>query len=141
MTQLIEFAGNNLVLVAALAVIAAFIIKIEISLKLSNVHQLNTSQAVRLMNDNDVVVLDVRESKEYSTGHIKDALHIPVTALGKRVTELEKYKSREILAYCRSGNRSNQACRTLNKLGFDKVSNLSGGIMSWSSANLPLSTK
>ncbi|VAW69997.1 hypothetical protein MNBD_GAMMA10-594, partial [hydrothermal vent metagenome] len=113
MAQLIEFAGNNLILFSALGVIAALIIKTEVALKLSNVQQLDTNQAVRLMNDTDVVVLDVRENNEYSTGHIQDAVHIPMASLGKRMNELEKYKDKNILAYCRSGNRSNQACRTL----------------------------
>jgi len=141
MAQLIEFAGNNLILFSALGVIAALIIKTEVALKLSNVQQLDTNQAVRLMNDTDVVVLDVRENNEYSTGHIQDAVHIPMASLGKRMNELEKYKDKNILAYCRSGNRSNQACRTLSKLGFAQVSNLAGGVMSWSSASLPLTKK
>ena len=141
MAQLIEFATNNLILVSALAVITALIIKTEIGLKLTNIQQLNVNEAVRLMNDNDVVVLDVRESNEYNTGHIRDSIHIPMTSLVKRLTELDKFKNKQILAYCRSGSRSNSACRTLSKQGFETVSNLAGGIMSWSNANLPISKK
>jgi len=141
MAQLIEFATNNLILVSALAVITALIIKTEIGLKLTNIQQLNVNEAVRLMNDNDVVLLDVRESNEYNTGHIRDSIHIPMTSLVKRLTELDKYKNKQILAYCRSGSRSNSACRTLNKQGFENVSNLAGGIMSWSNANLPVTKK
>jgi len=128
-------------LVSALAVITALIIKTEIGLKLTNIQQLNVNEAVRLMNDSDVVVLDVRESNEYNTGHIRDSIHIPMNSLVKRLTELDKYKSKQILAYCRSGSRSNSACRTLNKQGFENVSNLAGGIMSWSNANLPVTKK
>ncbi len=141
MAQIIEFAGNHLVLVSALVVITILIIKTEIGLKLSSVAQLNAFDAVRLMNDEDVVILDVREANEYSSGHIQDAIHIPLSALSKRVSELEKHKNKTILAYCRSGSRSNSACRTLSKQGFEKVNNLSGGIMAWSSANLPTSKK
>jgi len=141
MAQLIEFAGNNLILVAALLVILTLILKTEIGLKFNNVPQLNVNDAVRLMNDDDVVVLDVRESSEYSAGHIRDSIHIPIGALSKRVNELEKYKNKKILAYCRSGNRSNTACRTLSKQGFENVNNMSGGVISWSAANLPLSKK
>lgn len=141
MAQLIEFATNNLLLVSALAVIAALIIKTEIGLKLTNIQQLNVNEAVRLMNDSDVVVLDVRESNEYSTGHIRDSIHIPMSALVKRLTELDKHKNKQILAYCRSGSRSNNACRTLYKQGFENVSNLAGGIMSWTNANLPVTKK
>jgi len=141
MAQLMEFAANNLMLVAALAVITVLIIKTEIGLKLSNIQQLNVNDAVRMMNGDDVVVLDVRETSEFSSGHIRDSIHIPMSALGKRINELEKYKSKQILAYCRSGSRSNSACRTLNKQGFENVSNLAGGIMSWSNANLPVTKK
>jgi len=141
MAQLIEFAGNNRIMVAALLVILTLILKTEIGLKLNNVPQLNVNDAVRLMNDDDVVILDVRESSEYSAGHIRDSIHIPIGALSKRVNELEKYKNKKILAYCRSGNRSNTACRTLSKQGFENVNNMSGGVISWSAANLPLSKK
>ena len=141
MGQLIEFAGNNLILVAALLVITTLILKTEIGLKLNKVPQLNVNDAVRLMNDDDVIVLDVRESNEFSTGHIRDAIHIPVGSLSKRISELEKHKNKKVLAYCRSGNRSNHACRILSKQGFENVNNMSGGVISWSSANLPLSKK
>ena len=136
-----EFAANNLMLVAALAVIATLIIKTEIGLKLSNIPQLNANEAVRLMNDDDVIVLDVRESREYSAGHIRDSIHMPISGLVKRLNELDKHKNKPILAVCRSGSRSNSACRTLSKQGFENVSNLSGGIMSWSNANLPVTKK
>jgi rhodanese-related sulfurtransferase len=141
MAQLTEFATNNLMLIAALVVILVLIIKTEVGLKLSNIQQLNVNEAVRLMNDDDVVVLDVREASEYSSGHIRDSVHIPMGALTKRMTELEKHKNKKILAYCRSGSRSNSACRTLSKQGFENVSNLAGGITSWTSANLPITTK
>jgi len=141
MAQLIEFATNNLMLVAALLVILILIIKTEIGLKLSNITQLNVNDAVRLMNDDNVVVLDVRENNEYSAGHIRDAIHIPMGSLAKRLSELEKYKNKQILAYCRSGSRSNGACNTLNKQGFENVSNLAGGILGWTNANLPVTKK
>ena len=136
-----EFAGNNLYLVAALVIIAVLILKTEIGLKLSNVKQLNVNDAVRLMNGENTVILDVREDNEFNSGHIRNSIHIPLASLSKRINELEKYKEKSILAVCRSGNRSNTACRTLNKQGFENVSNLAGGIMSWSSANLPISKK
>ncbi len=141
MAQLIEFAQNNLMLVIALGVIGALIIKTEVGLKLSKILQLNVNEAVRLMNNDDVVVLDVREGSEYSAGHIRNAIHIPMSELVKRLNELDKYKNKKILAYCRSGNRSNGACRTLGKQGFENVCNLAGGILSWTNANLPVTKK
>ena len=93
------------------------------------------------MNNDDVIVLDVRESSEYSAGHIRDSIHIPIGSLSKRLNELDKFKNKKVLAYCRSGNRSNTACRTLSKQGFENVNNMSGGVISWTAANLPLSKK
>ncbi len=141
MAQLIEFAGNHLILVSAFAVITALIIKTEIDIRMSNVTQLNVNDAVRLLNDDNVVILDVRESNEYQSGHLREAIHIPMSSLNKRIGELDKYRDRPILAYCRSGSRSNSACRTLSKQGFEKVNNLAGGMIGWASANLPISKK
>jgi rhodanese-related sulfurtransferase len=112
----------------------------ELESRLSGIQQVRPLEAVRLMDDN-TLVLDVREAQEYGSGHIKQSMHIPMSKLKTRIDELDKYKNRKILAYCRSGSRSNYACKLLKKSGFDQVYNLSGGIMGWSSANLPLTRK
>lgn len=141
MSQMIEFAGNHLLLFAGLMVVLVMIIKTELDSKFSGVGQLNPAGAVRLMNDHETLVVDVREANEMSSGLIKGAMHIPVSALNKRISELEKYKDRQVLVYCRSGSRSNYACKVMKKAGFEKVNNLAGGIMAWSSANMPLAKK
>ena len=61
--------------------------------------------------------------------------------LPQRVAELEKLKSRPVIAYCRSGSRSGGAGSILKKNGFETVYNLGGGIMAWQNANLPLNKK
>lgn len=141
MSQMIEFAGNHLMLFGAFVVVSALIIKMELESRFSNISQLNPTEAVRLMNNDDVVVLDVREANEFGGGHINRAKHIPMSTLKKRVAELEKFKSHHVLTYCRSGSRSNYACKVLKKEGFENVYNLSGGVMNWSSSNLPLTKK
>lgn len=100
--------------------------------------QADVTQAVRLMNNDDSVVLDVREDNEVRDGKIQGAKHIPLGQLDKRIAELEKSKDKPILVYCRSGNRSSHACATLTKNGFANVTNLAGGFMAWQSANLPV---
>jgi len=141
MSQMIEFAGNHLMLFGAFVVVTVLILKMELESRFSNIGQLNPSEAVRLMNNDDVVVLDVREANEFGGGHINSAKHIPMSTLKKRVAELEKFKSSHVLTYCRSGSRSNYACKILKKEGFENVYNLSGGVMNWSSSNLPLTKK
>ena len=141
MTPYIEFISNHPYLFLALFIVTVLIIKAEIDSRLSGVTQSNVQEAVRLMDQEGMLILDVREASEYSAGHLRQALHIPMSALKSRANELDKYKNKTILAYCRSGNRSNSACRQLKKSGFDQIYNLSGGIMAWTNANLPVTKK
>ena len=141
MTPYIEFVSNHPFMFMALFVVMALIIKTEIESRLSGVKQINPLAAVRLMDEEGMLILDVREASEYSAGHLRQALHIPVSALKSRLNELEKYKNKPILTYCRSGNRSSSAARQLKKAGFENVHNLAGGIMAWSNANLPVTKK
>jgi adenylyltransferase/sulfurtransferase len=76
----------------------------------------------------DVFVLDVREPHEYQICNLAGHL-IPLGDLPKRVHELDS--SREIVAHCRSGKRSADAVEFLQKAGFRKVWNLTGGILAW----------
>lgn len=137
-----EFAQNHSLLVMGFVAVLGMIIWVEFKRLTRKYKQVDVNQAVILLNQDDAVVLDVRESKELKeTGKIKGAKHIALTELQKRLPELEKSKNKPILVYCRSGNRSGAACETLTKNGFEQVNNLSGGIMAWESANMPLSNK
>jgi rhodanese-related sulfurtransferase len=90
-------------------------------------------------SDSSAVVLDVRTPAEFSgeTGHLKNALLLPVQELEGRVGELDKFKSRTIIVYCRSGHRSTTATEILEKHGF-KARNMQGGITRWKQENLPI---
>ncbi len=141
MSQIIEFISNHPYLIIALLITAILIIKSEFDSRFSGIDQLNTADAVRLLNQDDALVIDVRETAEYDSGHIKNSKHIPLASLKDKLDELKKFKDKPILVYCRSGSRSYQACKTLKKAGFENTHNLSGGVMSWSSAKLPLTRK
>jgi rhodanese-related sulfurtransferase len=100
-----------------------------------------------LENDTNVVFLDVRTPGEYrsKTGHLwfyereqkKDALLIPIQELQNRVKELEPYKGKTLIAYCRTGNRSGAAAEYLEKMGYS-VFNLVGGIVRWHAEGFPV---
>ncbi len=98
-------------------------------------------EATLLVNREDAVVLDVRETGEWNGGHIPNARHIALAQLDKRIVELEKFKGRTIVVYDGSGSRSQSAIAVLKRAGFEKVFNLSGGVRAWTDANLPLTTK
>jgi rhodanese-related sulfurtransferase len=135
-----EFIQENLLLVIAALASGAMLLWSFLSDRVSGISQLGTLEATRLIND-DALVLDVREDKEWAAGHIPNARHIPLGALSSRLTELEKFKSKPIVVSCRSGHRSNRACAMLKKSGFENVHNLAGGIIAWEKANLPITIK
>ena len=76
----------------------------------------------------DFLLLDVRTPQEHAAQAIKGSYLLPLQELGYRVSELPRDK--EIIVYCRVGNRSAYACSYLSQLGY-KVKNLEGGIMVW----------
>jgi rhodanese-related sulfurtransferase len=76
----------------------------------------------------DFFLLDVRTPQESAADAIQGSYLIPVQELGHRLQELPR--DREIVVYCRVGNRSAYACAFLAQNGF-KVKNLEGGIMLW----------
>lgn len=88
------------------------------------------SQLADRINDPSVLLLDVRTTAERQSQLIRGSLHIPLQELPQRIGELEKYKNREVVCYCRSGNRSLVAAVRLRRLGFNAAS-LDGGIGEW----------
>lgn len=139
--QIVEFSTSHPILVMSFFAIAGVILFTELrnlSQKFSNV---GPSAAIGVINKQDAVLIDVREMNEINDGMLNDAIHIPLSAVNKRLNELDKYKDRAVLVYCRSGNRSGSVCRTLSGRGFEKVYNLAGGIMAWQDAHLPVSKK
>jgi rhodanese-related sulfurtransferase len=98
------------------------------------------AEAYRMIEeDTSIVLLDVRTPGEYAseTGHLKGTLLIPVQDLAQRIDELDRYKGRTIIAYCRTGRRSAQAASLLNSRGFTTM-NMEGGILKWNEEKLPV---
>lgn len=92
--------------------------------------------------DTTLLLLDVRTVEEYhsNTGHLEHSLLIPVQELQDRMPELNGYRGKVIIAYCRTGRRSSRAADMLRAEGFS-VLNLVGGITSWNERNFPVAGK
>ncbi len=84
----------------------------------------------RLDNEEDLYVIDVRESYEYEEFNIA-AENIPLGTLSSYFEQLEDYKDREIVVHCKSGRRSEMAKQLMFQAGFKNVRNLLGGIDEW----------
>ncbi|HGG59585.1 MAG TPA: rhodanese-like domain-containing protein [Gammaproteobacteria bacterium] len=141
MTEILDFVQRHLMLVVAFAAVLALVVFTEFQRLTQSFKDLAPHEVVKAMNSDSPLLLDVRESRELGGGMINGARHLPLSDLGKRLRELEKDKDRPVIVYCRSGSRSATACRMLQKKGFTDVAHLSGGIMAWQSANLPLTRK
>jgi len=78
------------------------------------------------------IVMDVREEDEYVSGHIPNAVHIPLGAVLRdmKTDKVQKYKGKKLLVYCKSGGRSGMACKALQDNGFN-ATNLAGGITAY----------
>ncbi|MEZ2415861.1 rhodanese-like domain-containing protein [Muriicola sp. E247] len=86
----------------------------------------------KLSEDSNAVILDVRTPEEVEEGIIKDAMHIDIYTGQAFVDALQELdKSKNYYVYCRSGNRSGQACAIMNSLGFESAYNLQGGVLEW----------
>ncbi|MGB0840271.1 MAG: rhodanese-like domain-containing protein [Chitinophagales bacterium] len=84
----------------------------------------------RLDKDEDLFVIDVRETYEYEEYNI-GAENIPLNMIPSVLDDLEEYKTEEIVVHCRSGARSANAKQILSQAGFSKVRNLLGGMVDW----------
>ena len=140
-TQVTEFSANHPMLVAGLAALLAAIFFNEFRRASQKSAGLTPAGAIQLINNEEVTLLDVREPAETAIGKIAKSIQIPVGSIDQRIDELEKHKDKNILVYCKTGARAGTACRALTKAGFDKVYSLTGGIMAWQDAHLPLSRK
>ncbi len=88
--------------------------------------------AKQLLADTNAVVLDVRTQDEVDEGIIPNAVHIDIYGGQEFISKVEELdKTKNYYVYCRSGNRSGQACAIMNQLGFDNAYNLVGGIAEW----------
>lgn len=93
-------------------------------------HVVTNEQLQQLLESrSDVVVLDVRETAEYAFGHIPGARSLPLGQLEDGLSELDQ--DAEIYVICRTGTRSDLACRKLVDAGFEHVKNVMPGMSEW----------
>ena len=136
MDQLVEFATNHPYLVAAFFVVLGLLIANLVAAR----GGLNPQEAVRLINHEQAIIVDLRSRKDFESGHIIDALHIPMAELKGAQARLKKHDDKPILLYCDAGTTSPRAVKEIKQLGLDRVYALRGGINAWRGESLPVST-
>jgi len=88
--------------------------------------------------ENEILLIDVRTPREYQSGHLKNAINIDYSSSDFKNKIAELPKDQEIYLYCKSGMRSSRAARQFEKLGFKKVYDLEGGLLSWQRNQYPM---
>lgn len=115
-----------------------FMLSCQVTGQQSNAQELAPKQfQEQIVSNPDVQILDVRTPKEFSGGHLENALN--ADWMGKTfdqdIRTLDKTKP--VYVYCLSGGRSSEAARKLKSLGFTEVHDMKGGMLAWRAANLP----
>ena len=141
MEQMLAFVTNHWALSLAFVAIAAALLASFVYPSLQGVRKLSPGDAIRLINQEDAVVVDVRTEGEFRQGHIVNALHVNPKSVSEQSDKLDKYRSRPVIVACRSGHQSASVAARLRKRGFEQVHNLQGGMLAWENASLPVSRK
>lgn len=99
--------------------------------KEASYQQISQEEAKEMIDTQEVVILDVREQDEYDSGHIPNAVLLPVGTIDEDTAAAAiPEKDSTVLVYCRSGNRSKTASSTLAELGYTNIYEF-GGIKTW----------
>jgi rhodanese-related sulfurtransferase len=134
--EFIQFLQGELLLTGTLFALIILLIVNIYSEKNRKYQVVDTNGAVSLMDDDDLIILDVREEKERKIGFLSNDINIPMGPLKTKMDTLDK--SKNILVYCKSGTRSDRIADILSKNDFQKVSSLKGGFNAWLKADLPI---
>lgn len=105
---------------------------------------LDVQEAYTLLQNNEAVMIDVREQEEYDQAHIEGVIFVPLSTLPQKIqnVDFENFKNKKIIFQCLKGGRSAQAIEYLQDTllqGHD-VYNLTGGIAAWEENSLPIVT-
>src|SRR5258708_21997524 len=85
----------------------------------------------------EIILVDVREKNEWDEGYIPGALHVPRGFLELRIEEAIPDKSKKVLLYCAGGTRSMYAGLTLKQMGYEDVVSVAGGFSQWKGSGFP----
>ena len=81
-----------------------------------------------ISKNNNIYIIDVRSSQEFKEGYLQNAINIPLYDLKKNITQIVKNSNEIIILYCQSDIRSRKAKNILEKMGYNNIFYLRGGI-------------
>lgn len=134
MENLFAFIYQESLLITALLVLVVLFLRRESA---ASGEKLSPNQTVRAMNADEALVLDIRDKKEFSAGHISGAMHIPHTKVANSLSQLEKYREKRIIIADKLGQQAGSVGKLLAKEGFN-AARLGGGMEEWRTQGMPV---
>lgn len=134
MEDIFLFIQQEYLLVLALVVLIFLFVRRE-SQQAGN--KISPSEAVQAMNADNAIMVDIREKKEFDTGHVPNSVNIPFAKITNGARLFEQYKDKRIILTDKMGQQSGSIGKMLSKEGLN-VCRLSGGIEEWKHQTLPL---
>ena len=137
MAQYFEFISNHPFLISTFVTLLIALITLELR---RGGAAIDMQEAVRLLNRENALVVDLRKSNEFSKGHIAGARNIPVASFKDKEHTLDNQKNRPLIVTCNTGANSRAVSEKLRNSGFQAY-RLAGGMLEWQAQSLPLSKK
>ena len=134
MENILIFAEQEFVLVIGFVVLIFLFMRHESA---KGGQKLSCQEVVLAVNAGEAVLLDVRETKDFETGHLVDALNIPHNKLEKSIKKLDKHRQKRIIVIDAMGQHAGAVVKKLAEQGFEAV-RMGGGISQWQQDGLPL---
>ena len=131
-----QFIINHWVLWLALVVVLLLIFINEKLAQTKRAKELSPQTAVNLINNDNAVVIDLRDTDTFRKGHIIDSIR--ATADDFNQQRMDKYKEKPLILVCARGLQSGSLAAKLRGQGFSQPMVLAGGIDAWKAADLPL---
>jgi rhodanese-related sulfurtransferase len=104
-------------------------------------NSVGTAEAVRLINREKGVLIDVSDAAEFAAGHASGARNVPLAQLGDNASAIKGLPSNKtvpVLLLCPTGGRAARAAALLRKAGYEKALAIAGGTAAWREAQLPI---
>jgi rhodanese-related sulfurtransferase len=103
-----------------------------------SVSEIPPADAIEIVKENHkVVLIDVREREEWAEEHIPEAIHLSRGTIESEIEEKVPESDTMIICHCGGGGRSTLAAQSLQKMGYENVWSLSGGLKEWKTLGLP----
>ncbi|BAW79387.1 rhodanese-like protein [Candidatus Nitrosoglobus terrae] len=140
-SRIFEFLTNHWILSTLLIGVLLALAVDPLLRRLRGIRKISTIETTRLINQENAVVIDIREEKEFDKEHILDSINIPLSHFSKRLEKLDQFKDRPLVMVWGIGQGILPVTSQLSRRGHKAIYMLQGGMESWREANMPLFSK